>query len=52
VLRSLGLSDELAQSAIRFSFGRPTRAEDVDFAIERYRSAIEMLRRIAPERVA
>jgi len=51
VLRSLGLSDELAQSAIRFSFGRPTRAEDVDFAIERYRSAIEMLRRIAPERV-
>jgi len=52
VLRALGLSDELAQSAIRFSFGRPTRSEDIDFAIERYRSAIEMLRRIAPERVA
>ena len=52
VLRALGLSDALAQSAIRFSFGRPTRAEDVDFAIERYRSAIEKLRRIAPERLA
>ena len=52
VLRALGLSDELAQSAVRFSFGRPTRAEDVDFAIERYRSAIGKLRRIAPERVA
>ncbi len=50
VLRALGRSDELAQSAIRFSFGRPTRVEEVDFAIERYRSAIEKLRQIAPER--
>jgi cysteine desulfurase len=52
VLRALGRNDELAQSAIRFSFGRPTSAEDVDFAIERYRSAIKKLRRIAPERDA
>ncbi|MDH3612694.1 MAG: aminotransferase class V-fold PLP-dependent enzyme [Gammaproteobacteria bacterium] len=51
VLRALGRSDALAQSAIRFSFGRPTRIEHVDFAIDRYRSAIEKLRRIAPERV-
>ncbi len=50
VLRALGKSDELAQSAVRFSFGRPTRVEDIDVAIERYRSAIEKLRWIAPER--
>lgn len=50
VLRALGRSDALAQSAIRFSFGRPTRIEHVDFAIDKYRSAIEKLRRIAPER--
>jgi len=52
VLRALGRSDELAQSAIRFSFGRPTRVDEVNFAIERYRSAIEKLRQIAPERAA
>ena len=52
VLRALGRSDDLAQSAIRFSFGRPTRGQDVDTAIELYRDAVAKLRRIAPERVA
>jgi len=52
VLRALGISDALAQSAIRFSFGRPTSAAEVDFAIERYRGAIEKLRGIAPGRAA
>lgn len=52
VLRALGRGDELAQSAIRFSFGRPTRVEDVDFAVQRYRSAIGKLRGIAPEQAA
>jgi cysteine desulfurase len=52
VLRALGRSDDLAQSAIRFSFGRPTTDADVDVAIERYRSAVERLRGIAPGRAA
>jgi cysteine desulfurase len=47
VLRALGRSDLLAQSAIRFSFGRPTTAEEVDFAIRRYREAVGRLRDVA-----
>ncbi len=50
VLRAMGRSDLQAQSAIRFSFGRQTRPADVKFAAETYRSAIERLRGIAPER--
>jgi cysteine desulfurase len=52
VLRALGRSDELAQSAIRFSFGRPTTVTDVDFAAQRYRGAVERLRDLSPGRVA
>ena len=52
VLRALGRSDAEAQSAIRFSFGRPTTAADVDVAVQRYRSAVKQLRRIAPVRAA
>jgi cysteine desulfurase len=52
VLRALGRSDDLAQSAIRFSFGRPTTDADIDFAIERYRNAVAKLRGIAPGRAA
>ncbi len=48
VLKALGLSDDEAQSAIRFSFGRGTTIEDVDVALECYRRAIAHLRRIAP----
>jgi len=49
VLRAMGRSDELAQSAIRFSVGRATTIEEVDLAIERYRRAVAHLRRLAPE---
>jgi cysteine desulfurase len=52
VLRALGRSDAEAQGAIRFSFGRPTTAAEIDFAADRYRESIERLRRIAPERAA
>ena len=51
-LRALGRSDLEAQSAIRFSIGRPTRSADIDVAIERYRNAVSKLRRIAPGRAA
>ena len=52
VLRALGCSDLRAQSAIRFSFGRPTTAAEVDFAVLRYREAVARLRSIAPGLVA
>ncbi len=48
VLRALGLSDDLAQAAIRFSFGRPTTEDEVDTAIELYRAAVTRLRDLAP----
>ncbi|MDJ0905451.1 MAG: aminotransferase class V-fold PLP-dependent enzyme [Woeseiaceae bacterium] len=48
VLRALGLSDELAQAAIRFSFGRPTTEAEVDTAIALYRGAVTRLRQLAP----
>ena len=52
VLRALGQSEELAQSAIRFSFGRATTAADVDFACERYAQAVTHLRTIMPPAAA
>ncbi len=48
VLRALGLSDALAQSAIRFSFGRDTPIGDVATAIRCYTSAVRHLRGIMP----
>jgi cysteine desulfurase len=52
VLRALGRSDALAQSAIRFSFGRPSREQDIDLAIEKYTAAIAKLRHLAPAAAA
>lgn len=52
VLRALGRDDRLAQGAIRFSFGRDTRLEDVDFAVDRYRRALAHLRSMAPAAAA
>ena len=40
VLRALGRDDMQAQSAIRFSFGRMTTTEEIDYAVERYREAV------------
>lgn len=48
VLRAMGCSDALAQSAIRFSFGCVTRDCHVDAAIELYRRAVARLRALAP----
>jgi len=48
VLRALGRNDALAQSAIRFSFGRETSTTEIDAAIACYSDAISHLRAIAP----
>jgi len=52
VLRALGRGDDLAQSSIRFSMGRPTTAEDVEFAAQRYCEAVIRLRTLAPSAAA
>jgi cysteine desulfurase len=48
VLRSLGRSDQLAQSSLRFSLGRRTTAEEVDFAADCVETAVQRLRALAP----
>ena len=52
VLRALGLTDSQAQSAIRFSVGRPTTLDEVEFAASCYRDAVSRLRQLAPEAAA
>lgn len=47
VLRALGRDDRLAQSAIRFSMGRSTSEEEVEFAARHYREAVARLRDLA-----
>lgn len=47
VLRALGRSDQQAQSAVRFSFGRSTTAADVDLAVTLYCEAVTRLRELA-----
>ncbi len=48
VLRALGRSDELAHSSIRFTLGRFSTEQEVDFAIESIRSNIDKLRELSP----
>ena len=48
VLRALGRNDELAHSSIRFTMGRFTTEEEVDFTIKSVRTAVEKLRALSP----
>jgi cysteine desulfurase len=48
VLKGLGLGDELAHSSIRFSMGRFTTAEEVDFAADRVIAEVKRLREMSP----
>ncbi|GLO60032.1 cysteine desulfurase IscS [Vibrio sp. MACH09] len=48
VLRALGLDDELAHSSVRFSFGRYTTEEEVDYAVEQIIAAVNKLRDMSP----
>ncbi len=48
VLRALGRNDELAHSSIRFTFGRFTTEEEVDYAAAKVREAVEKLRELSP----
>ena len=48
VLRALGRSDELAHSSIRFTVGRFTTREEVDYAINLLRRKVTRLRDMSP----
>ncbi|CAI8217533.1 MAG: Cysteine desulfurase IscS [Bacteroidia bacterium] len=48
VLKSLGLDDELAHSSLRFGLGRFTTEEEVDFAINHVKTAVNKLREMSP----
>ncbi len=48
VLRALGRNDELAHSSIRFSLGRFTTEEEIDFAIAKINDNIGKLRELSP----
>jgi cysteine desulfurase len=48
VLTALGLSDDLAHSSIRFSFGRFTSEQEIDHVIDVIQKAIMKLREISP----
>lgn len=48
VLRALGRNDELAHSSIRFTIGRFTTEEDIEYAIPLIRGKIDKLRELSP----
>jgi cysteine desulfurase len=48
VLKSLGLSDDLAHSSIRFGLGRFTTEEEVNYAIEVTKKSVTHLRELSP----
>jgi cysteine desulfurase len=48
VLRALGRSDELAHSSIRFTIGRFTTEEDIDFTINLLKQKVGKLRELSP----
>ncbi|MBI4808907.1 MAG: IscS subfamily cysteine desulfurase [Nitrosomonadales bacterium] len=48
VLRALGRNDELAHSSIRFTIGRFTTVEDVDYTVKLLQEKIAKLRELSP----
>ncbi len=48
VLKAIGVSDELAHGSIRFSLGRFTTQEEIDYAAEHVIRAVRQLRELSP----
>lgn len=49
VLTAIGLPEELAQGALRISFGEENTKEDVDYLVENLIEIVERLRKMSPE---
>ncbi|MCA9288681.1 MAG: aminotransferase class V-fold PLP-dependent enzyme, partial [Phycisphaerales bacterium] len=48
VLKSLGVGDDLAHSSLRFSLGRWTTGEEVDYVVDKVVAAVNKLRLLSP----
>ncbi|MCP4285480.1 MAG: IscS subfamily cysteine desulfurase [Gammaproteobacteria bacterium] len=48
VLRALGREDELAHSSIRFTIGRFSTGEEIDYVIDLVRNQVQRLRELSP----
>ena len=48
VLRALGRSDELAHSSIRFTLGRFTTPEEIDYTVDHLKAKVAKLRDLSP----
>jgi cysteine desulfurase len=48
VLVALGLGDDLAHSSLRFSLGRFTQEEDIDYVIEQITKGVNHMRELSP----
>jgi cysteine desulfurase len=44
----MGIPPEIAQSSVRFSFGRSNTMEHVDYAVMAVREVVERLRSMSP----
>jgi cysteine desulfurase len=48
VLKALGLGDDLAHSSLRFSLGRFTTEEEVDYAFDKISKGVDHMRSLSP----
>ena len=48
VLKAMGLDDDLAHNTLRFSLGRFTTEEEIDYAIEQVKNTFTQLRELSP----
>jgi cysteine desulfurase len=48
VLRALGRSDELAHSSIRFTLGKYTTEQEIDYAVDLVKAKVAKLRELSP----
>ena len=48
VLKALGRPDELAHSSIRFTLGRFTTEEEIDYTVKELTAAVKRLRDMSP----